>query len=104
MAWICLFFAGTFEIVGATALYKLKMNKGWKTYGMLAVSFIMSFTLLSLAMRSISMGTAYAVWTGIGTVGSAVVGMFVYGESKSRRRIFYISLVLAAAVGLKLIA
>ncbi|MMZ69271.1 Multidrug resistance protein YkkD [compost metagenome] len=55
-------------------------------------------------MQSISMGTAYAVWTGMGTVGSTLVGMFLYGESKDAKRLLFIAMVLSAAVGLKLIA
>ncbi|NOU74780.1 QacE family quaternary ammonium compound efflux SMR transporter [Paenibacillus sp. LMG 31458] len=104
MGWICLILAGAFEIAGAVSLNKLSKNKSWKTVILLAVSFSLSFFLLSQTMKTISMGTAYAVWTGIGTVGSTLIGMFIYGESKDWRRLLFISMVVIAAIGLKLLA
>ncbi|BBP88730.1 multidrug resistance protein YkkD [Bacillus safensis] len=61
------------------------------------------FSSCSLAMNTIPMGTAYAIWTGIGAAGGAIVGMLFYGESKDAKRIFFIALILSAAVGLKII-
>lgn len=104
MGWFYLLLAGAFEIVGAASLNKLSKNKSWKTVILLAASFSFSFLLLSLTMKTISMGTAYAVWTGIGTVGSTLIGMFVYGESKDWRRLLFISMVVITAIGLKLLA
>ena len=78
--------------------------EGLPAYVMLILSFIVSFSLLSYAMNSIPMGTAYAVWTGIGTVGSTLAGMFLFGEPKEWRRILFIAMILASAVGLKLIS
>lgn len=69
----------------------------------MGVSFLLSFSLLSYAMQSLSMGTAYAVWTGIGTVGSTIVGMFIFGEPKEAKRVLFIAMILCSAVGLKLI-
>ena len=60
--------------------------------------------LLSIAMQTIPMGTAYALWTGVGVVGGTIIGMIFYGESKNFKRIFYIGIVLIAAIGLKLVA
>lgn len=104
MDWLALVLAGCFEVVGVSGIGKVNKSKSVSSYSILAIGFIASFLCLSYAMNTISMGTAYAVWTGIGTVGSALLGMFVYGESKEWRRILFISMVLSAAVGLKLMA
>lgn len=104
MAWIALLFAGCFEVAGVMALNRVNKYRNVTSYLLLAAAFGCSFSLLSFAMDTISMGTAYAIWTGIGTAGGALVGMFLYGESKEWRRILYISMVLCAAVGLKLLA
>ncbi len=101
MAWIALVFAGLFEVVGVLAMNRLKEKKDKRSFLLLVVGFIVSFGLLSVAMRTISMGTAYAVWTAIGTVGGTLVGMLLYGESRKPRRIFFLALVVAAVVGLK---
>ena len=104
MGWLFLFMAGAFEVVGVLGMNKIKVNKHWTSYAVLVGGFTASFLFLSLAMSTIAMGTAYAVWTGIGTVGGALVGMLVYGESKEWRRMLFIAMVLSAAVGLKLIS
>jgi len=101
MAWIALVFAGLFEIVGVLAMNRLKKKKDKLSMLLLVSGFIVSFGLLSVAMKSISMGTAYAIWTAIGTVGGTLVGMLLYGESRQPRRIFFLALVVAAVVGLK---
>lgn len=104
MSWLFLILAGSFEVVGVTGINKVNRNRNWRSFLYLIGGFTLSFLFLSLAMNSIPMGTAYAVWTGIGTVGSALVGMFIYGESKSVLRIVFIAMVLSAAIGLKLIS
>ena len=104
MAWISLVFAGLFEVVGVLGMNRIKRDNNVKAYLLFAGGIVLSFACLSYAMRSLPMGTAYAIWTGIGTVGGALVGMFLFGESKEWRRILFIAMVLAAAVGLKLIA
>lgn len=104
MAWLSLIFAGLFEVVGVLGMNRIKRDKNVKAYLLFAVGILLSFICLSYAMRSLPMGTAYAIWTGIGTVGGALVGMFFFGESKDWRRILFIAMVLAAAVGLKLIS
>ncbi|WP_305827800.1 multidrug efflux SMR transporter [Cohnella sp. LGH] len=103
MAWIALVFAGLFEVVGVLAMNRLKEKKDKLSMLMLVLGFIISFSLLSVAMKSISMGTAYAVWTAIGTVGGTLVGMLLYGEPRQPRRIFFLALVVSAVVGLKAI-
>lgn len=104
MAWILLVLAGFGEVLGVAGINKLNQRKDIVSFSLLFGGFIFSFVLLSIAMESISMGTAYAIWTGIGTVGSALVGMILYGESREWRRVLFIAMVLSAAVGLKLIA
>ncbi|GAA0134348.1 multidrug efflux SMR transporter [Paenibacillus sp. YSY-4.3] len=104
MAWLVLILAGIGEVIGVAGISRINKHRDWQAYALLFGGFIASFLLLSIAMRSLAMGTAYAVWTGIGTVGSALVGMLLYGESKEWRRILFIAMVLSAAVGLKLIS
>lgn len=104
MAWLSLIFAGLFEIVGVLGMNRIKRDNNVMSYLIFAVGMILSFSCLSYAMRSLPMGTAYAIWTGIGTVGGALVGMLFFGESKEWRRILFIAMVLTAAVGLKLIS
>ncbi|QJD85166.1 DMT family transporter [Cohnella herbarum] len=103
MAWIVLVFAGLFEVVGVLGMNRLKVKKDKMSLVLLIGGFIVSFLLLSIAMKSISMGTAYAVWTAIGTVGGTLVGMLFYGESRQIRRIFFLSLVVGAVIGLKVL-
>ncbi|WP_085522317.1 DMT family transporter [Tuberibacillus sp. Marseille-P3662] len=104
MAWLTLIIAGCCEMVGVTALEKISRKVSWRSVGLLATGFICSFSLLKLAMNTIPMSTAYAVWSGIGTAGSALLGMIIYNESKSLRRVVCISLIVLSVVGLKLVS
>ena len=102
MNWLVLLAAGLFEVVWATAL---KMSNGFanvKADLVFVIGTAMSVWLLSVAMKSIPMGTAYAVWTGIGAVGGVVVGIVAFGESASALRIASAALIVAGIVGLKL--
>ncbi|MFC5469769.1 DMT family transporter [Cohnella suwonensis] len=101
MAWIALAFAGLCEVVGVLAMNRLNERKDFRSWALLLGGFAASFLLLSVAMKSISMGTAYAIWTAIGTVGGTLVGMIFYGESRRASRIFFLGVVAAAVVGLK---
>ncbi|MFC4324237.1 DMT family transporter [Litchfieldia salsa] len=101
MAWMYLMLAGAFEVVGVIGMNKVIKDKDLKSYLIVFLGFICSFSLLSLAMKSLPAGTSYAVWTGIGTVGGTLVGMLFYGESKDWRRIFFIGLIIVAVIGLK---
>lgn len=103
MAWIALICAGLLEICGVIGIKGVSQGKGWRYLLLLMTSFAASFSLLSYAMTSLPMGTAYAIWTGIGTVGSTVTGMFLFGEPKEWRRVLFIAMILCSAVGLKLI-
>jgi len=102
MAWVVLVLAGLFETVGVTGMNMMNRKPDAKSVAVFAGGFLLSFVLLSIAMRDLPMGVAYAVWTGIGTVGSALVGMFAYGESRDWRRLLFMSMVICAVAGLKL--
>jgi quaternary ammonium compound-resistance protein SugE len=101
MAWVILTVAGLFEIAGAVSL---KLSEGltrpWPSVALFA-SFALSFFLLSTAAQQIHIGTAYAVWTGIGAAGTAVIGMIRFGESKRFMRIACLGLIIAGSIGLK---
>lgn len=102
MVWFALFIAGLFEIGWAVGLkYTEGFSRLWPSIGTLAAMAV-SFGLLSYAMRSLPVGTAYAIWTGIGAVGTALVGIFLLGESAAWPRLFCIGLIAAGIVGLKL--
>lgn len=104
MAWIQLFVAGLFECAWAIGL---KTSAGFSRplpSGLTIVAMIVSLYLLGQAMRTIPVGTAYAVWTGIGAVGVAVVGMAVFGESRATARLVCLALIVAGIVGLRVFA
>ena len=101
-AWLALVAAGLFEIAWALGLkYSDGLTRLWPTVATL-VAIALSFGLMAVALRSLPFGTAYAVWTGIGAVGSILVGMIVYSESTDPVRIICLSLIVAGMVGLKL--
>lgn len=102
MGWVYLMLAGAFEVVGVTGMNQVAKHKSMHAYFILLIGFACSFGFLSLAMKTLPLGLSYAVWTGIGTVGGAVVGMVFYGESKDWRRLFFIALIVAAVAGLKI--
>ncbi|WP_042457267.1 DMT family transporter [Neobacillus dielmonensis] len=104
MAWFSLVLAGLFEMSGVALINKLHKDRNWKSFVLLVIGFGASFLSLSYAMESIPMGTAYAIWTGIGASGGAILGMILYGESKDWKRLVFIAMVLCAAVGLKLVS
>ena len=102
MNWMILMTAGLFEVVWATAL---KMSNGFRNPladVVCVVGMALSFWFLSIAMKTLPMGTAYAVWTGIGAVGGVAVGIAMFGESASALRIASVALIVAGIVGLKI--
>ncbi|AKM29160.1 molecular chaperone [Pandoraea faecigallinarum] len=104
MAWILLVFAGFLEVAWAVGL---KYTQGFSRLVpsiFTIASMIGSVWLLALAVRSLPLGTAYAIWTGIGAVGAFVLGIILFGESASAARIASVTLILAGLVGLKLTA
>ena len=103
MAWVSLILAGIFEMVGVTMINVVNKNRNWQSVVLLIAAFGASFFFLAYAMKFLPMGTTYAIWTGIGASGSAIIGMKVYGESKDWKRILCIVMILGAVIGLKLI-
>ena len=103
MAWIWLVLAGLFEVTGVMGINRWSRVRTMANFLLMGAGFLLSFVLLSMAMQEIAMGTAYAVWTAIGTVGGTVVGMIRYGEPRSIARMLFIAMVVCAAVGLKLV-
>ncbi len=102
MGWVYLFVAGLLECGWAIGLkYSDGFTKLWPSV-LTITAMIVSFLLLALAMRTIPVGTAYAIWTGIGAVGVALLGMVLFGESKDIGRLLSIVLIIAGIVGLKL--
>lgn len=102
MAWIYLFIAGLFEIGWAVGLkYTNGFTKLWPSV-ITVLIMILSFYFLSSAVKTIPIGTAYAIWTGIGAVGTAILGIFLFGESKEFIRLFFILLIIIGVVGLKI--
>ncbi|WP_282021007.1 DMT family transporter [Planomicrobium okeanokoites] len=104
MAWLSLLAAGLFEMAGVAMINKWHNDRQWQSFLLLLSGFGLSFAFLSFAMESLPMSTAYAVWTGIGASGGAILGMLFYNEAKDWKRILFISMVLGSAVGLKLIS
>jgi quaternary ammonium compound-resistance protein SugE len=104
VAWVCLVIAGLLEIVWSLAM---KASQGFTRTGMTALTVVamgLSVWLLSLGVRSLPVGTAYAVWTGIGAAGAAIFGIAVFGEPAGAGRLACIALIIAGVVGLKLLA
>lgn len=101
MAWIYLIIAGLLEVGWAVGL---KYTEGWTRLlpsVLTGSAMIVSFYFLSQALKTIPIGTGYAIWTGIGAVGAAILGMLVFGESRDVARIICILLIVAGIVGLK---
>lgn len=102
MPWFILVIAGLMEVGWAVGLkYTEGFTRLWPSVGTVA-AMIGSVVLLGIAMRSLPLGTAYAVWTGIGAIGTALFGIFVLGESMAVLRLVSLALIFAGIVGLKL--
>ncbi|MCK1998824.1 multidrug efflux SMR transporter [Psychrobacillus psychrodurans] len=104
MAWISLILAGVFEMFGVIMINRLHQDPKWHSIIFLILGFGASFIFLAYSMKTLPMGTAYAIWTGIGASGGAILGMVLYDESKDWRRLVFIGMVLSAAIGLKLVS
>lgn len=104
MAWTILFFAGLFEIGWAIGLkYTEGFTRPLPTI-LTVVSMVISMAMLGLALKTLPVGTAYAVWTGIGTVGTAILGIWLMGEPATAIRLGCIALIVCGILGLKLAA
>lgn len=104
MPWVCLLLAGLLEIVWA---FSMKQSQGFTRLFPTAITFVTmigSFALLSVAMRSLPLGTAYAIWTGIGALGAFVVGIVVLGDPVTPARLAAAALILSGLVLMKLSA
>lgn len=104
MAWLILIAAGLFEICWAVGL---KFSDGltnlkWTVFTV--VTYVISIGLLGLALKTIPLGTGYAIWTGIGIIGTVILGMIYFNESKDFLKFFFIALILIGIVGLKIVA
>lgn len=102
MSWIVLFIAGLLEIVWAIGL---KYTHGFTRLTpsvITIVAMVVSIAMLSWAMKTLPVGTAYAIWTGIGAVGAAITGIILLGESASPMRLASLTLIVAGIIGLKL--
>ncbi|WP_066776614.1 quaternary ammonium compound efflux SMR transporter SugE [Sphingomonas sp. CCH5-D11] len=101
MAWIALVFAGVFEIVWASAMKQSHgFTKLWPSV-VTAVGMLISFGLLAWAMRSLPLGTAYTIWTGIGAVGAFIVGIVIFGEAATALRLIAAALIVSGLVLMK---
>ncbi|MFH5833378.1 quaternary ammonium compound efflux SMR transporter SugE [Halalkalibaculum sp. DA3122] len=104
MAWFYLIIAGLFEIVWAVGLkYSEGFTRLYPSIGTV-IAMVISFYFLAQGLKVIPVGTAYAVWTGIGAVGTAILGMILFDESRDLLRISCILLIIAGIIGLKLVS
>ncbi|MDR8389985.1 quaternary ammonium compound efflux SMR transporter SugE [Aliifodinibius sp. S!AR15-10] len=104
MAWIYIIIAGLFEIIWAIGLkYSEGFTRLYPSIGTI-IAMIVSFYFLSKGLNIIPVGTAYAVWTGIGAVGTAILGIILFNESKDLLRITCILLIIVGIIGLKLVS
>lgn len=102
MAWFDLFIAGIFEVVWSTCL---KYSHGFTNVMFTVLTFIgmgFSFWFLAHAVKSLPMGTAYAIWTGIGALGAVIVGVILFKELVTLVRLFFVAMLLTGIIGLKL--
>lgn len=107
MSWILLIIGGLFEVAFASCLGKAKETSGLESmywFVGFAISLIISMTLLIKATQVLPIGTAYAVWTGIGAVGTVLVGIFIFKEPASFWRLFFISTLIFSIIGLKFVS
>jgi len=103
MAWLYLFVAGLFEVGWAIGLKYTEGFAGLVPSVLTIAAMVLSMALLGLALKTLPVGTAYAVWTGIGAVGTAALGIYLFGEPATAARLASIGLILAGIVGLKVV-
>jgi quaternary ammonium compound-resistance protein SugE len=104
MAWLSLFIAGLLEVAWAIGLkYTEGFSRFWPSLGTL-IAMTLSVVFLGLALRTLPVGTAYAIWVGIGAVGTAALGIILFGESREPLRLLCLLLIVAGVVGLRLLS
>jgi len=104
VAWIYLIIAGVFEVVWAISL---KYSEGFtKLFPSIitGIGMVVSFYFLSLALKTLPIGTSYAVWTGVGAVGTVIFGMILFSEPRDFSRIFFLSLIIIGIIGLNFVS
>jgi quaternary ammonium compound-resistance protein SugE len=102
MAWLILVLAGLFEVGWAIGLkYTHGFSRLWPTVGTV-IAMLVSLALLGIAMKSLPVGTAYAVWVGVGAVGTVILGIILFGEPANPARLISVGLIIAGIIGLKL--
>ncbi|PKF70591.1 QacE family quaternary ammonium compound efflux SMR transporter [Pseudomonas fluvialis] len=102
MSWWIVLCAGLFEVAWVVGLkYSAGFTRPWPSLATL-LALLVSLWLLSLALRHLPLGTAYAVWVGIGVLGSALLGVLLFGETLTPLRLFSLGLIIAGVVGLKM--
>lgn len=102
MSWIILFFAGLFEVGWAVGL---KYTEGFTRplpTALTVAAMLVSLGLLGLAMKDLPLGTAYAIWTGVGAVGTVIAGIILFGESMALIRLASVALIICGLIGLKM--
>ncbi|MNH89258.1 Quaternary ammonium compound-resistance protein SugE [compost metagenome] len=102
MAWLFLMIAGLMEVISVVCM---KLSNGFTKRGPLAVcvvTMMTSFYFLSLSLEAIPIGTAYGVWTGIGSAGSIIVGIFIFHEKLNRQQLLFLAFIIIGVIGLKL--
>jgi quaternary ammonium compound-resistance protein SugE len=104
MSWVILVIAGIFEVAWAIGLkYTEGFTRLWPSVGTVG-AMLVSILLLALAMKQLPVGTAYAVWTGIGAVGTAILGIYLFGESASAARLVCLAMIAGGIIGLKVVS
>ena len=103
MPWLILIIAGLFETVWAVSMkYSEGLTRLWPSL-ITAAAMIISLWLLAIALKSLPLGTAYTIWTGIGALGTVIYGILIFGESKDLLKIFFVMMILGGIVGLKIV-
>ncbi|HWV52852.1 quaternary ammonium compound efflux SMR transporter SugE [Pseudorhodoplanes sp.] len=104
LPWLYLLIAGLFEVCWAIGLkYTDGFSRLWPSVGT-AAAMVVSLAFLGLALKSLPVGTAYAVWTGIGAIGTVILGIVLFGEPATAARLGCVALIVAGIIGLKLVA
>ena len=104
MSWVILIIAGVFEVAWAIGLkYTNGFSRLWPSVGTLA-AMLASVVLLAVAMKELPVGTAYAVWTGVGAIGTALLGIYLFGDSASPARLACLAMIAAGIIGLKIVS
>jgi quaternary ammonium compound-resistance protein SugE len=104
MSWFILIIAGLFEVVWAIGLkYTDGFTRLWPTIGTVTAMTV-SVALLGLAMKELPVGTAYAVWTGVGAIGTAILGIYLFGDSASVARLACLAMIAGGIIGLKVVS